>query len=748
MKRKVAATFIIVLVTLIFGGFLFPTQTYAAGDMCKSFSFWVGDVCGLVGTLIYTIPVTLASWILWLGGQFLNSVLHFTVVDLSKNINQISGINIAWSLIRDLANISFIFVLLHVAISTVLGIGKDWKKTVVNVVAAAILINFSLFFTKVIIDASNIIALTFYNQIVPGADIKLGLSNYFLQPLGLAGFFGPGTIDSVLASNAVQYDFGKLLVMSVGTSIFFLTTAFVFFAAAFMFVVRFVNIIYLLILSPLAVIGSAVSGASGQSKKWFETLSSQMIFAPVFMIMTWAAITILNAGGMGSVAAGGVSSTAQFSNLFNNSTGTQGAFGLMVNFALIIGIIIGVLTTSKSIANQGGSWAQKVVSGAVGYGVSGVGLAGRQSVGRIGKVVSDNKNLQAREGDSRLARLALKTSRGAASGSFDVRESRFNKFGSAITGEDIGIGGKAGGKGGVIEDDKKVKEFFAMPGSDAYKARMDRVTKAQTSIDISRGSSSSATPAEVNKLQSRLSNMSPKQAEQLSVGTLKKDPVATNMSSQQFEAVMKSDKLDDQDKTAVKNARFKKIYTEVRAGNATAAKDEIGNLTKEELETVDADIITNTGFIETLKDSQVTKILDSNKFTPAQKQSIKDARTQPLKSVLTAGVGGGATNPAAARDIVKKIKQAKDLAQLMNVDIAGQPALTHREILPVIKQGMLKRLTSELSSADIQKIRDAFDSAATSIRIAAPTGAYTPDQQSIINTDTWIKSPVGQSDFS
>ena len=71
-----------------------------------------------------------------------------------------------WGAVRDVANIFFILMLLYVAIKTVLSLNvTDNKRLVGVIIIVALLINFSLFTTKVVIDASNILAKIFYNNI-------------------------------------------------------------------------------------------------------------------------------------------------------------------------------------------------------------------------------------------------------------------------------------------------------------------------------------------------------------------------------------------------------------------------------------------------------------------------------------------------------------------------------------------------------------------------------------------------------
>ena len=66
------------------------------------------------------------------------------------------SIKTIWVLLRDTANITFIFILLYAAIKQIV-MGEVATKTLKNIIIAAVLINFSLFITKVVIDVGNMI---------------------------------------------------------------------------------------------------------------------------------------------------------------------------------------------------------------------------------------------------------------------------------------------------------------------------------------------------------------------------------------------------------------------------------------------------------------------------------------------------------------------------------------------------------------------------------------------------------------
>ncbi len=74
-----------------------------------------------------------------------------------------STIDTMWTLIRDICNLAFIFGFIYVGIRTILDPDSvDPKRFLSKIIVGALLINFSLFFVKIIIDFSNFTALKIY----------------------------------------------------------------------------------------------------------------------------------------------------------------------------------------------------------------------------------------------------------------------------------------------------------------------------------------------------------------------------------------------------------------------------------------------------------------------------------------------------------------------------------------------------------------------------------------------------------
>ncbi|MDZ4206038.1 MAG: hypothetical protein U1C12_02385, partial [Patescibacteria group bacterium] len=398
----------------------------------------------------------LATYLTGLAGLVLNYVVQFTVVEMADNLKNIGTIDTAWKTIRDIGNMGFIFILLYAAIRTILGIGSDTKKLIVNIVVVAILINFSLFFTKIVIDASNVLAITFYDAIAPSSlstTWDTGLSGTLMKPL---------KIESLWANPKIEELVGKdLIIIGVMGTIVSLIAAFVFFAVAIMFVIRFVVLIFVLILSPLAFLGFILPQLKEYKDQWQEALLGQAFFAPIYFMLTWIVIkissglltstsTAMQGGSMATVFLGAVGADGNVLKTPSSS------IALLVNFIVMIAFLIASLVIAKKWADKAGHGVPGLTKWATGFaGGATLGMAGRfgrGTVGRAGVALGDSEALKERAAKGGVggmaARLTLATGRKTGGASFDVR-------GTPLTGT---LGAGQAQKGGFAEFKKKQAE--------------------------------------------------------------------------------------------------------------------------------------------------------------------------------------------------------------------------------------------------------------------------------------------------
>ncbi len=387
------------------GGELFMARIRAAVNE------GVNVLVGWLGNLLLTI----SSFFLWLAGLLLTVVLDETMMKMGTNIDGMRSINVGWAALRDVANLFFIFILLYVAIGSILNIsGVQIKKMLVNVVIIALLINFSMFFTKMIIDASNILTISFYNAIQ--SETKDGISGAIVHKMKLTGIYNPssqwGVEQGATATLAAQTraknnpvdETIRILILSIFGSVFMFIAAFIFLAFSVMFIGRFVILIFLLILSPVAFISMALP-EDKYSKKWWNALFAQCIFAPACMALLWVSIKMLE----------GINFAPQDSSLAGLSSGDPKAVLLVLNFIVIISMLIFTLVVAKEFgaygANKGmsmlktaGNKARGVVSGAA---KRGAGMAARGALRGVASATGLDKFRDSTKAKSKIWRTIL-----------------------------------------------------------------------------------------------------------------------------------------------------------------------------------------------------------------------------------------------------------------------------------------------------------------------------------------------------
>ena len=428
-----------------------------------SLSIWEQIATG-VGQFLMMI----SSFVLIFSGMIFDWVLKFTIVDMAQNIGGSTGvgasITLAWATLRDIANMCFIFVLLYAAFKTMFDANfGNFQTTIKNIIIVALLINFSLFFSKVVIDASNIVAIGFYKSITSTSSISVntvsgtsvstpmsGISAGYMNLLGLQSWYSA----NILTNNNMKPT--QILIVGIMSSIFFLVTAVILLITAIMFIARYIILIFIMILSPLALIAFIIPGQEGKFKEWREALVAQSFFAPLFFALTWVVFKLAsNPNFLGALKpATGTNYTDVITKLDTS------AAALVLNYVLIIGFSIAALIFAKTMASKTAGF--KAISGGIGTAViGGAALAGRNTIGRASGLVSEK--YRDKWSESKLGRAGLWMADKGKKGSFDVRATETLGKVPGL-GKELDIMGKAGGKGGfhqAVEDKAKRKAAYA-----------------------------------------------------------------------------------------------------------------------------------------------------------------------------------------------------------------------------------------------------------------------------------------------
>ncbi|MCR4325720.1 MAG: hypothetical protein NUV59_02840 [Patescibacteria group bacterium] len=311
-------------------------------------------------TLIYA-----ASWILTISGLLFNWLVENTIIQFAAWYDSIHvAVEQAWSAFRDIANILIIGIFTFTAISIILGI-KEYgqKKTIAKVLVIAILINFSLLFAKIIVDASNYTATQIYNaaglntgntanQSVgagqqSGAAASSGIAGTFIDLLGVRGF---GNSLQSINDIAEARDNGWIALMH-GILVFAILggAALVLLYGAFLLLSRALMIIFLFITASLAFATYLVPKLAATKvgwDTWWSSLLKSAALAPLLMFFLWATLNI----AYNLVGPVGSASRDALGDIVTSPDGTA-SLNAVVSYLMILGLLFITFRLSSSFAS-------------------------------------------------------------------------------------------------------------------------------------------------------------------------------------------------------------------------------------------------------------------------------------------------------------------------------------------------------------------------------------------------------------
>lgn len=415
----------------------------------------IGNMSGCVAQVGIAILSAMFA-VVAIAGILLNFAVEVLVVEMGRLVLGIPGITVAWITIRDIGNIVLIFALLVIGIGTILRFeAYGMKRLLVKLIIAALLINFSLFFAKAVIDVSNIFAAQIHTAMQPavcnieGREIESGVE---CLTTGLSYRIGhlielPSLYDGLSGNEEGAGGIvARALLISLLGSVFALILAFVFFAGAIMLVIRFIVLVFLMILSPVGIVGVVLPQTQKLAKDWWLTLFRQAFFAPAFLLLMFISTSV--ALGVYEFY-GSENAQATFANAFTGGGDIGVEIGIVLNFFIIIGLLIASMITAKHIGSKSAVLAMTAGAWAGGF-------AGRQLPGRVLNRVSQNEWMKRQADKSLVGRLALRSAQAGAKGSWDFR----NLPGMDKTSGYVGKGaGKGGFKAQVAEKAKREAAF-------------------------------------------------------------------------------------------------------------------------------------------------------------------------------------------------------------------------------------------------------------------------------------------------
>lgn len=340
-------------------------------------SEWCNSASTCLSSVVYIFTVGMMSVFAYIGGYVFSLAVQLSLQSFSYSLDFLST---GWTAVRDIANMAFIFVLIYIAFTIIFEAETaGTMRMLAAVVVMALLINFSFFLTRVVIDAGNILAIQFYNAI-DAKPIDTYNQGTVVNSIGAAAqYFSPGTPKDLTASimdaiksqvilspssfTATQTGSGisifltnlitqVLIYIALGAILAIL--AFTFLAVGFKFVMRMLVLWFVIISAPIAFAARAIPHRTtrGLFDQWLGLLIKfsfyPAIFLFMFLIITFIATAIGSDGGL-------IGPIFRDATAMNNNTDLSVGYKIgtiIANVVLRLGLVIIMLYYGLKVADK------------------------------------------------------------------------------------------------------------------------------------------------------------------------------------------------------------------------------------------------------------------------------------------------------------------------------------------------------------------------------------------------------------
>lgn len=434
--------------------------------------------------------LTMGAALLRLAGWIFDQFIYYIIVAFGKTMKDLQimdAVERGWTVFRDFSNILIIGFFVFIAISIILGLQEfGQKRLIANVLVIAVLMNFSLLFTKLVIDGSNFVAYQIYSQMArtTGAPTAtFDTSQAFLNPMGVSEIWY--TYDLVRDQATDTYGFLGFAYGLVG-GLMLAVVAAVLFYGCFLILWRGVLFILLMLAAPFAfatyLIPSLAKGEYGW-EGWWKMLINNAAFGPLLMILLAISLSIITAGGSkATIPIGKV--------IADPTTAGPTAWVSILVYLLGTALLFASLRLASSFAGSiGGGYS--IMGGVLGRAalLGGAGAFSRTAVNTRGRwAASQMENNKTRMGelkalinDPRLSEAQRATHKAEmerlAKQNMKLRETATRDFSALNTNLGKLLAGKAGvavgkGEGGFLTPREKTAKEVAK--------QMDDVTLSKT----------------------------------------------------------------------------------------------------------------------------------------------------------------------------------------------------------------------------------------------------------------------------
>jgi hypothetical protein len=608
---------------------------------------------------LYGFVLTFGRFIVGVSGKLLDFAIENFILKFGEIYNSWGvgvAINKGWSTVRDVLNLSFIFALVYIGLKLIFNADdSSAKRSLGYLLVAALLINFSLFISKFVIDLANSLASIIYYQGLSNA--TQGISSVLMGMLGIS------TIMNIPVTDVSALGTAGGLAVIFGTFIFLLIMAYVLFAFAIMILIRAIILFFLMIFSPIMFLGFIFSDFMKYSRDYMSKLLGNAFFAPAVIFMLYLSVSIMQ----------------HFKIQFSNDAAGQASLGYLfssndydvgMQAFLVFSIGIGLLLLSLSVAKR-------------------MGAAGASTA------ISVGDSLRKR------GQNALKWGAGQSLQPF--------RWGSRIASDRVGLGVRTGlsnlqtrnrGVLGAIARTSLAEQYIggaatsmrnAQMGTGQTQTQKDAKTRAARTavnnrVTIADGIAAGPGTPEHNAMLRLAAGMSSKDLE--AMNQAERMAIAPFVTASTAEGLAKSDKVDAGDIENFQNERRRILRESIENMGMTMSRD-FSRLSISQLEEIGEDYIAANA--DNLTDDQLKAMKSSKRFTPAQVAGFEETKRTRLEMV-----GTGLVPDLAFQHTFIDTAGVRQVENKTPKEIAALPAsvLTHRNAVPYLNARSLQEIQS------------------------------------------------------
>lgn len=259
-----------------------------------------------------------------------------------------------WTVFRDIANIIIVGTFVFIAINIILETSEYGRKQlVVRVIIVATLINFSLLFTRLAVDISNLFAYQFYQASIgrPAPGTPTGATQQTLADKFKEAMRLPSVADSrAKVTDDLSREWTRLGTYALAAaiqSLVFLVAGLVFAYGAFLLVLRALAIIFLFLVSGIAFASYLLPAMQRRIlNPWWSNLAIVFTLAPVMMLMLWVSLRVAQA----------IPKPSTLGALYTTPS-DQNAVGALFSYLVVLGMLYLSFRISSGIAKKAGTVA-------------------------------------------------------------------------------------------------------------------------------------------------------------------------------------------------------------------------------------------------------------------------------------------------------------------------------------------------------------------------------------------------------